>query len=268
MRTALITGVTGQDGSYLAELLLAKGYLVHGVIRRSSSFNTGRIDHLYRDPHDPATRLRVHFGDLHDARSLNHRPLHTRLLRSNADHNGPPLKCCRDGVCSPVYQVLKRHLSPSGMRRVTVHYRHLKCARQQCTKRSRLIGKGMMRERDSSVATLGSQQSCDASHQPIVVRDVDMNHAAWGKQRFDSVHEPARLGDVLKHLARADDIERSLFKPEEVCSRHRGHPAINATVDHALIDVDPPIGDPELLVPASHTSGPAPNLEKAEPMPT
>ena len=67
---ALITGITGQDGSYLAELLLAKGYEVHGLIRRSSSFNTGRIDHLYRDPHEAETRLFLHYADLTDSSSL------------------------------------------------------------------------------------------------------------------------------------------------------------------------------------------------------
>ena len=66
MKRALITGITGQDGSYLAELLLAKGYEVHGVIRRSSSFNTGRIDHLYCDPHIADSRLSLHYGDLAD----------------------------------------------------------------------------------------------------------------------------------------------------------------------------------------------------------
>ena len=71
-RRALVTGVTGQDGSYLAELLLAKGYEVFGIIRRSSSFNTGRIDHLYQDPHEPDVRLRLVFGDLTDASSINH----------------------------------------------------------------------------------------------------------------------------------------------------------------------------------------------------
>ncbi|MDQ0844824.1 GDP-mannose 4,6-dehydratase [Streptomyces sp. V1I6] len=65
-RTALITGITGQDGSYLAELLLSKGYLVHGLIRRSSTFTTQRIDHLYQDPHEPDARLRLHYGDLAD----------------------------------------------------------------------------------------------------------------------------------------------------------------------------------------------------------
>jgi GDPmannose 4,6-dehydratase len=65
-KTALITGITGQDGSYLAELLLQKGYEVHGLIRRSSSFNTARIDHLYVDPHDPNARLFLHYGDLSD----------------------------------------------------------------------------------------------------------------------------------------------------------------------------------------------------------
>ncbi len=70
MRRALITGITGQDGAYLAELLLAKGYRVHGVKRRSSSFNTGRIDHLYADPHEPAARFKLHYGDLTDATNL------------------------------------------------------------------------------------------------------------------------------------------------------------------------------------------------------
>jgi GDPmannose 4,6-dehydratase len=70
MKRALITGITGQDGSYLAELLLDKGYEVHGVVRRSSSFNTERIDHLYRDPHEPGTRLFLHYGDLNDGSSL------------------------------------------------------------------------------------------------------------------------------------------------------------------------------------------------------
>jgi GDPmannose 4,6-dehydratase len=70
MKTALITGITGQDGSYLAELLLAKGYEVHGIIRRSASFNTGRLDHLYRDPHVPSARLFLHYGDLSDGTCL------------------------------------------------------------------------------------------------------------------------------------------------------------------------------------------------------
>jgi GDPmannose 4,6-dehydratase len=72
VKRALITGVTGQDGSYLAELLLAKGYEVHGVIRRSSSFNTERLDAVYQDPHLPNVRLRLVYGDLDDASSLNH----------------------------------------------------------------------------------------------------------------------------------------------------------------------------------------------------
>jgi GDPmannose 4,6-dehydratase len=70
-KKALITGITGQDGSYLAELLLSKGYLVWGVIRRSSSFNTGRIDHIYQDPHEDDVRLRLVHGDLSDASSTN-----------------------------------------------------------------------------------------------------------------------------------------------------------------------------------------------------
>jgi GDPmannose 4,6-dehydratase len=69
-KTALITGITGQDGSYLAELLLEKGYTVHGIVRRSSTFNTDRIDHIYKDPHETDARLFLHFGDLTDGQNL------------------------------------------------------------------------------------------------------------------------------------------------------------------------------------------------------
>ena len=75
MKRALITGITGQDGSYLAELLLESGYEVHGIIRRASSFNTGRIDHLYQDPHEAGVRLHLHYGDLTDGSQL------ARLIR-------------------------------------------------------------------------------------------------------------------------------------------------------------------------------------------
>ena len=74
-KVAFITGITGQDGSYLAEFLLGKGYEVHGLIRRSSSFNTGRIDHIYQDPHDPNPKLFLHYGDLLDGVGL------TNLIR-------------------------------------------------------------------------------------------------------------------------------------------------------------------------------------------
>ncbi|MGC8979864.1 GDP-mannose 4,6-dehydratase, partial [Caldisericum sp.] len=71
-KIALITGITGQDGSYLAEFLLSKGYIVHGVIRRTSTFNTHRIDHIYVDPHNPNARIFLHYGDLSDSGQLMH----------------------------------------------------------------------------------------------------------------------------------------------------------------------------------------------------
>src|SRR6266480_4256191 len=70
MKKALITGITGQDGSYLADLLLEKGYEVHGIIRRASTFNTARIDHLYADPHINGVRMFLHYGDLTDSVNL------------------------------------------------------------------------------------------------------------------------------------------------------------------------------------------------------
>jgi len=69
-KTALITGITGQDGAYLADLLLGKGYIVHGIKRRSSSFNTGRIDHIYQDPHTPNAHFQIHYGDMTDSTNL------------------------------------------------------------------------------------------------------------------------------------------------------------------------------------------------------
>ena len=79
-KRALITGITGQDGSYLAEMLLAKGYEVHGIIRRSSSFNTGRLDAIYKDPHEAGNRLFLHYGDLIDSSAVS------RILREVAPH--------------------------------------------------------------------------------------------------------------------------------------------------------------------------------------
>src|SRR6266513_3483293 len=79
-KAALITGATGQDGAYLAEFLLAKGYIVHGVKRRSSSLNTQRVDHLYLDPHTPDTRFFLHYGDLTDATNL------IRLVQETQPH--------------------------------------------------------------------------------------------------------------------------------------------------------------------------------------
>jgi len=70
-KVAFITGITGQDGSYLTELLLEKGYSVHGMIRRSSSFNTGRIEHLYRDRHENGVKLFLHYGDLCDSTNIH-----------------------------------------------------------------------------------------------------------------------------------------------------------------------------------------------------
>ena len=70
MKSALVTGITGQDGSYLSELLLEKGYEVHGIIRRTSTFNTDRIDHIYEDPHMPNAKLFLHYGDLNDGTML------------------------------------------------------------------------------------------------------------------------------------------------------------------------------------------------------
>src|SRR6188472_1905669 len=85
-KRAMITGITGQDGSYLAELLLAKGYEVHGLIRRASTFNTVRIDHLYHDPHESGNRLFLHYSDLADGSRLS--ALMTEIAPDEVYHLG------------------------------------------------------------------------------------------------------------------------------------------------------------------------------------
>jgi GDPmannose 4,6-dehydratase len=101
-KKALITGITGQDGSYLAELLLAKGYIVHGIVRRSSSFNTDRIEHLYRDPHIPNTKLFLHYGDLVDGMGL--REILTRV-RPDEIYNLGAQSHVKVSFDQPVYTV-------------------------------------------------------------------------------------------------------------------------------------------------------------------
>jgi GDP-mannose 4,6-dehydratase len=86
-RSALITGATGQDGAYLAELLLSKGYVVHGIKRRSSSFNTARVDHLYHDPHEQGVRFHLHYGDVTDATNLIRIVQETQTRRAKREHD-------------------------------------------------------------------------------------------------------------------------------------------------------------------------------------
>jgi len=101
-KIALLTGITGQDGSYLAELLLSKGYVVHGIVRRSSTFNTDRIEHLYRDPHDPEARLFLHYGDLVDGTGL--REILTRV-KPDEVYNLGAQSHVRVSFDQPVYTV-------------------------------------------------------------------------------------------------------------------------------------------------------------------
>src|SRR5579871_4769936 len=99
---ALITGITGQDGSYLTEFLLAKGYEVHGIIRRSSSFNTSRLEHIYVDPHDSRARFRLHYGDLVDGTGL--REILTRV-KPHEVYNLAAQSHVRVSFDQPVYTV-------------------------------------------------------------------------------------------------------------------------------------------------------------------
>ena len=120
-KTALITGITGQDGSYLAELLLEKGYEVHGIKRRASSFNTSRIDHLYQDPHEDDPRLVLHYGDLTDSSNLIRiiqqvQPDEIYNLGAQShvavSFEAPEYTANRDALCNDWIEIDKAELAP------------------------------------------------------------------------------------------------------------------------------------------------------------
>src|SRR4051812_46929505 len=102
LKRALITGITGQDGSYLAEFLLAKGYEVHGLVRRASTFTTERLNHVYQDPHESSARLFLHYGDLTDGSSLNNLILN---LEPNEIYNLGAQSHVRVSFDQPLYTV-------------------------------------------------------------------------------------------------------------------------------------------------------------------
>jgi len=122
MKRALITGITGQDGSYLAELLLNKGYEVWGVIRRSSSFNTGRIEHLYQDPHEPDVRLRLVYGDLSDGSNL---ASIINTVRPDEVYNLGAQSHVRVSFDQPIYTV---DINALGTLRLLEAVRHAECS--------------------------------------------------------------------------------------------------------------------------------------------
>ena len=101
-KRALITGITGQDGSYLSELLLSKGYEVHGIIRRTSTFNTDRIDHIYEDPHKEEAKLFLHYGDLNDGTT---RRRNLEQIQPNEVYNLGAQSHVRVSFASPEYTV-------------------------------------------------------------------------------------------------------------------------------------------------------------------
>jgi GDPmannose 4,6-dehydratase len=120
MPSAFVTGITGQDGSYLAEFLLQKGYDVHGIIRRSSTFNTGRIDHLYNDPHDRGARLHLHYGDLSDGSNISEM---LQRIQPDEVYNLGAQSHVRVSFDQPVYTV---DVGALGVLRMIEALRHLK----------------------------------------------------------------------------------------------------------------------------------------------
>ena len=111
-KVALITGITGQDGSYLAELLLEKGYVVHGIIRRASTFNTSRIDHIYEDPHYDDAKLFLHYGDLTDSTALIKLLYRIKPDERSRSPQMPTNQHCSASTPAPALQVLWTLLVP------------------------------------------------------------------------------------------------------------------------------------------------------------
>jgi len=160
-RRALITGITGQDGSYLTELLLGKGYEVYGIIRRSSSFNTQRIDHIYQDPHEIGRRLKLVYGDLNDASSLNKilRDVQPDEIYNLGAQSHVRVSSARSGRCD----CSKRFARPDSIR---ASIRHL---RRSCSVKYRK-SRSAKRRPSTRAALTGSRSSIPIGSPSITAR--------------------------------------------------------------------------------------------------
>jgi len=200
MKRALLTGTTGQDGSYLTELLLSKGYQVHGVIRRSSSFNTARINHLYQDPHNHDARLFLHFGDLTDGASLR-RIL--SIVQPDEIYNLGAQSHVRVSFDEPVYTVESAGL---GALNLLEAIRDLHpCAKYYQASSSEMIGSSSLPQNENSYFRPRSPYGCGklyAHYQTINYREAFGIFACSG---ILYNHESPRRGEtfVTRKITRA-----------------------------------------------------------------
>jgi GDPmannose 4,6-dehydratase len=202
VKKALITGITGQDGSYLAEFLLGKGYEVHGMIRRSSSFNTDRIDHIFKDPHKPNVHLFLHYGDLTDGFSVNSM---VQKLKPDEIYNLGAQSHVRVSFDQPVYTVEANSLGTLCMLEAARHLAGRKGVRFYQASSSEMYGSSPPPQSETTLLHPRSPYACSkvyAHHQVINYRE------AYGLFACSGIlfnHESPRRGEtfVTRKITRA-----------------------------------------------------------------
>lgn len=192
MPVALITGITGQDGSYLAELLLSKGYVVHGIIRRASTFNTARIDHIYQDPHTPKAQLFLHYGDLADAEQVSN--LMNQLQPAEVYHLGAQTHV-RVSFDTPEYT---GNTTALGTTRILEAIRRIgNSARLYQASSSEMFGAASPPQSEETPFRPRSPYACAKVYAYWMVRNYREGYGTYGSNGILFNHESPRRGEIF-----------------------------------------------------------------------
>lgn len=192
MPIALVTGITGQDGSYLAELLLSKGYVVHGIIRRASTFNTARIDHIYQDPHTPNVQLLLHYGDLADAEQVSN--LLNNVQPAEVYHLGAQTHV-RVSFDTPEYT---GNVTALGATRILEAIRRSgNKARLYQASSSEMFGSASPPQNEGTTFRPRSPYACAKVYAYWMVRNYREGYGTYGSNGILFNHESPRRGEIF-----------------------------------------------------------------------
>ncbi|MFH1046058.1 MAG: GDP-mannose 4,6-dehydratase [Candidatus Omnitrophota bacterium] len=211
MKKALITGITGQDGSYLAELLLSKGYVVHGIIRRASTFNTGRIDHVYVDPHKKDARLFLHYGDISDSEQISN-IIHN--LRPNEIYNLGAQSHVRVSFDMPEYT---GNITALGVTRMLEEIRNSNDAiRLYQASSSEMFGASRFKQNEKTDFRPRSPYGCAKLYAYWMVRNYREGYGIFASNGILFNHESPRRGEtfISRKITRA--VAQILAKKQKI----------------------------------------------------
>jgi GDPmannose 4,6-dehydratase len=210
LRKALVTGITGQDGSYLAEFLLSKGYEVHGIIRRASTFNTTRIDHLYRDPHEPNVSLFLHYGDLSDSEQISNI---IQNIRPNEAYHLAAQTHVRVSFDTPEYT---GNVTGLGTARI------LECIRRSGTSvrfyqasSSEMFGKAAPPQNEQTTFSPRSPYACAKLYSYWMAKNYRQGYGMYVSNGILFNHESPRRGEIFVTRKISQGIAAILSKKEK-----------------------------------------------------